>query len=177
MEAQQFEEIYREHYPRLRRVANQLIHDDDASHDLVQEVFVKFWHKQQEVDAVLNVGAYLYRAVVNASYNHLSRHKPVLSNNYDVNETSATSGPDMETRELQQRIRLALAKLPPKCRIIFSLSRFEERKNKEIAELLGLSVKTVENQMGIALRKMREYLKAYLGRDMLALGLLLGPYL
>lgn len=174
MDELRFETLYREQYLRLRRAARQIIHDDDAAHDIVQEVFVRFWHKLREANAVLNAEAYLYTATINASITYITRNKTVVRADMPVLRSTDDQALAMENRELQARIQRALQGLPPKCRAIFTLSRFEEKKNREIAQILGLSLKTVENQMGIALKKLREQLRQYLGRDVLSLGLLLG---
>jgi RNA polymerase sigma-70 factor (ECF subfamily) len=174
MDSQQFEALYREHYRQLRNTARQLIGDADASHDLVQEVFLKLWNKKEDLDFILNAGAYLYRSVVNASLNHLEQNKRRRTTD-DLrlpSDVSTEAGVNM--KELQERISAALDQLPAKCRAIFVLSRFEEKKNKEIALLLGISLKTVENQMGIALKKMRDHLKPYLQKDIFVLSIISG---
>ena len=174
MEAHQFEELYRGNYPALRRVATNLLRDNDAAHDVVQDVFVRLWHRKKELTAILNPGAFLYKSVVNASLNYLEqtkKRKPAP----DYLELPATEQSDgaMEMRELENKIVLSIENLPPKCRAIFVLSRIEGRKNREIATLLDLSEKTVENQMGIALKKMRDALKPYLHNSVSAVLLLM----
>ena len=163
MDAQQFESIYRSNYAMLRQAANNLIRDADAAHDLVQEVFVRLWNKREELYTVLNPSAYLYKSVVNASLNYLEQGKRKKMTAEPLHLSSAdTSDGAVELKELQKRISAAIERLPPKCRMIFILSRVEEKKNREIAAILDLSLKTVENQMGIALKKLREELKPYL---------------
>jgi RNA polymerase sigma-70 factor, ECF subfamily len=110
---------------------------------------------------------------VNSSLTYLSNNKKKVQFS-DLQFTSEKSDSGVMVKELEHKIQEALSKLPPKCKTVFVLSRFEERKNKEIAEILGLSIKTVENQMGIALKKLREDLKPYLGKDVLALSFGLG---
>jgi RNA polymerase sigma-70 factor (family 1) len=168
-----FEEMYRAHYKALRHVAENITGDDDAAHDLVQDVFVRLWHRRTGLEEILNKKAYLLRAVINASISYLE------SNKYRANmaglrivSPSSTDAPVLE-KELQSRIQSALKELPPKCKAIFVLSRFEGLKNREISEHLGLSVKTVENQMGIALKRMKQHLKPYLVKDQLVIILLL----
>ncbi len=174
MKAERFEEIYKSHYNILRGAARKLTGDNDSAHDLVQEVFLKLWNKKDAFDEILDPGAYLYRAVVNASLSFLEKNKKQKSTD-DLrlpSDLSAEAG--LELKELQARIQAALDTLPPKCRAIFVLSRFEEKKNREIAVILDLSIKTVENQMGIALKKMREQLQPYNGNDVLTLAALAG---
>lgn len=89
-------------------------------------------------------------------------------------EAQGSADTDLMRKELMDKIQIALDTLPPKCKAIFVLSRFEEMKNKQIAEVLGLSLKTVENQMGIALKKMKDELKNYIKKDLLTLFILTG---
>lgn len=174
MDAQQFEELYKSHYRQLRNTARQLTGDWDAAHDLVQEVFLRLWNRHEAIDNILNPGAYLYKSVVNASLNHLSRNKGNRQAESLQLPSDASTEAGLDLKELQRHIQRALEQLPPKCRAIFILSRFEDKKNKEIAVLLGLSLKTVENQMGIALKKMRENLRPYISKDVFVLGFAVG---
>lgn len=172
---QHFEEIYKCHYKALRNAAEQIVGDQDAAHDVVQEVFIKLWHRKDELGAILNERAYLMRSVVNTSITHISRTKKNRELLDHHAEWDGTTDRGLLEKELQKRIEVALETLPPKCKAIFVLSRFENMKNKEIAQLLGLSLKTVENQMGIALKKMREELKDYFKGDHL-LGVLVSLF-
>lgn len=167
--SQNFEEVYKSHYKMLRNAAENIIGDKDASHDVVQEVFMKLWNKRQELDHILNIKAYLFKSVINTSLSWLENNKNKSPLPDLKLESGASSDSGILARELETKIQAALNTLPPKCKAIFALSRFEGLKNKEIAEHLGLSLKTVENQMGIALKKMRDDLKQYLTRDLLFL--------
>lgn len=162
-----FEEIYKTHYKMLRNAAENIIDDHDASHDIVQEVFVKLWHKKDEVSAILNIKAYLFRSVINSSLTYLENNKNKIKTDEFRVASQLSTDSKLMTQELENKIQIALKALPPKCKAIFVLSRFEGLKNKEIAEYLNLSLKTVENQMGIALKRMKEDLKPYLTREFL----------
>lgn len=168
-----FEAMYKEHYRMLRRAAQNIIGDSDAAHDVVQEVFVRIWNRRAEVAAIINQKAYLYKAVVNSSLSFLESNKGKTNITGLYIETSETAESEIMLKELQQKVQKALNALPPKCRAIFVLSRTEGLKNREIAEVLNLSIKTVENQMGIALKKMKEDLKPYLRGDYIPLILML----
>ncbi len=167
--SRKFEEMYKAHYDALRNSAQNIIGDHDASHDIVQEVFLKLWHRREELEVILNPKAYLFRSVINASITYLEKNKKSVALLGTELEASRHADSKILFRELEIKVQNALNNLPPKCKAVFVLSRFEELKNKEIAELLGLSVKTVENQMGIAIRKMREELHPYLTKDIIAL--------
>jgi len=157
-EQDSFEALYKEYYSLLRNAAENIIGDQDASHDIVQEVFVKLWNKREELHLILNPRAYLYRSVINTSLTYLRKNKSNVALTDLKIETFNDPGTVLMEKELGRNIRKALNSLPPKCKAIFVLSRFEDLKNREIAVMLGLSVKTVENQMGIALKKMKAML-------------------
>jgi RNA polymerase sigma-70 factor, ECF subfamily len=169
--AQKFELMYKAHYSLLRNTSENIVNDTDASHDIVQEVFLKLWHKKEDPAFILNQRAYLLRSVINASITHLTKNKRtvhLLDSKLEATENSDSA------LELEQNIKIALDKLPAKCKAIFVLSRFEGIKNKEIAELMGISLKTVENQMGIALKKMRADLKPFLISEFASMALAAG---
>lgn len=153
----------------LRNAAENIIDDHDAAHDIVQEVFVKLWHKKDEVKVILNLKAYLFRSVINSSLTYLEQNKNKIKTDEFRMASQSSTDSKLMAQELENKIQVALKALPPKCKAIFVLSRFEGLKNKEIAEYLNLSLKTVENQMGIALKRMREDLKPYLTREFLVM--------
>jgi RNA polymerase sigma-70 factor (ECF subfamily) len=172
-----FEEMYRTYYRMLRNAAANIIGDLDASHDIVQEVFLKLWHRREELHAILNPKAYLYRSVINSSITFLENNKPKTGLNELKLEAGSKSDSNVMMKELEIKLQAALDNLPPKCKAIFVLSRFEGLKNKEIAETLGLSLKTVENQMGIALKKLRDDLRSYMNDEFFSLILAAGASL
>ncbi|PBQ31246.1 RNA polymerase sigma-70 factor [Sphingobacteriaceae bacterium] len=172
--ADNFEEMYKVHYKMLRNAAENIVGDADAAHDVVQDVFIKLWNRRDEVSAILNKKAYLFKSVINASITYLENNKNKTSIGDLKIESSGQTDTPVLVKELESKIQLALNALPPKCKAIFVLSRFEGLKNKEISEYLGLSIKTVENQMGIALKKMKEDLKPYLTKEFFSLATVLG---
>ena len=158
-----FENVFRSHYKQLVAFAYQYVSDSDLSEELVQEVFTNLWEKVAGIEIRTSVKSYLYGSVRNACLNYIKhqgivkRHEEYEKHNVDYLDTDF-----LELDELQSKIDDALSKLPPKCREIFELSRFEELKYKEIADELNISIKTVEGQMGRALKVMRECLGHYL---------------
>lgn len=161
----QFEELFRSLYRPLCAFANGFLRSREESEEIVQAVFIHFWEKREEINIDVSLKSYLYRAVRNAVLNRL-KHEKVRTEHARYmkaqGELVAFGGEHMAEQELLVRIREALNKLPEQCRIVFEMSRFEELKYAEIAERLEISVKTVENQMGKALRIMREQLHDYL---------------
>lgn len=167
------EKMYKAHYKSLRNVVENIVGDKEASHDIVQDVFLKLWSKKENVDLIRNQKAYLTRSVINSSLTYLETNKDrVRLSGIDV-EAAGSPETGIMAKELEARIEVALAGLPPKCKAIFVLSRFEGMKYKEIADHLDVSEKTVENQVGIALKKMREDLKPYISREFLGIAILM----
>lgn len=159
-----FEAVFREHYAVLCNYAYTFLRDRDEAEEIVQSVFLAFWEKRLALDIHTSIKAYLFSMVRNASLNTLTRKK--MKEKYAQEKLQhsdvAESNQPVESEELAQRISAALQKLPEQCRVIFTMSRFEELKYAEIAAELNLSVKTVENQIGKALKIMREQLREYL---------------
>lgn len=173
-QSESFEKMYKAHYKALRNAAENIIRDPEGAHDIVQEVFLKLWPKRNDLSVILNQKAYLFRSVINASISYLESNKKKVRMGDLKFEAQGSADTDLMRKELMDKIQIALDTLPPKCKAIFVLSRFEEMKNKQIAEVLGLSLKTVENQMGIALKKMKDELKNYIKKDLLTLFILTG---
>ena len=139
--------------------------DKDNAEDIVQDVFLKLWKNKEEVDWNTSMKGYLYRATTNGALNWLEKNRRIVRYDDNISEPSVNVVEQaLNASELQEKIKLAIASLPPKCKAIFVLSRYEELKYKQIADQLNLSIKTVENQMGIALEKLRKELKPYLSK-------------
>lgn len=157
-----FEQLYKSTFRGLCAYACTILKNETLAEEMVQQVFFTIWDKKDRFDFDAPLTAYLYRSVHNASLNHLKHQKvraeaePVIASFWK----QPTEPADRKTmhREMEQRLRKALNELPGQCRVIFQLSRFESLKYHEIAAELGLSPKTVENQMGKALRLMRSKL-------------------
>ena len=144
------------YYPGLCYYADKIIHDSDESRSLVQEVFVELWMKRNKLVIQQSFKAYLFESVRNRALDYL-KHKLVETKYLrDAPHESASFDRNLiEEAELNSRINSAIESLPGKCREIFILCRFEELRYSEIALRLGISIKTVEMQMGIALKKLR----------------------
>jgi len=156
---QSFTLTFDRYYPVLCYYADKFIHDTDESRSLVQQVFVDLWMKRNKIVIRQSMKAYLYKAVENYALDYL-KHKNVESKflHKAQAETEAFDTNPIEEAELNARINSAINDLPEKCREIFMLCRFEELHYREIAKRLGISIKTVEMQMGIALKKLRSQL-------------------
>lgn len=158
----EYETLFRRNYKRLCQRVQRITGNAAVAEDLVQEVFISFWNdaKWQEVG---NPEAYLYRAAINKALNHVSSQKrrTIIAQQYQQ-EQNHTVEPDqkLELQELQQQVQQAIDTLPPMCRKVFLLSRYEEMTHKEIADFLSISPNTVDNHIKKALAILR---KALLG--------------
>lgn len=177
---QTFETVYKSCFNGLHGYANSILQDFEQAEEMVQQVFLKLWERRANTEINISIQAYLYRSVYNESMNFLKHEKVKQAHvsfvKHTTTETTNNHHKDIHTKELEANISVALNKLPEQCRTIFQLSRFEELKYKEIAERLQLSIKTVENQMGKALKIMRTELAAYLPTLWIILMCLFNPF-
>jgi len=160
-----FQEIFRQHYPSACKAIRRFIRELSTVEDLAQDVFVRFWEKRHQIEIKSSIGAYIHRMAINEALSFLRKQKKFQQDNIDdfsFSNNESSSIEVMEGEELQIKIKRAIDSLPPKCRTVFLLSRHEELSYKEIAAKLEISIKTVENQMGKALRVLRERMKGYL---------------
>lgn len=160
-----YESAFKQHYKGLHAYAYTIVKDDVMAEEMVQQVFYKLWKNRETIAATQSLSAYLYRSVYNESLNYLKHQK--VKQAYQTHAAKTMEHTDnaadkVRLKELQQRLDEALRELPEQCRTVFQLSRFEELKYLEIAGRLNISVKTVENQMGKALKLMRIKLADFL---------------
>ena len=166
----EFEKVFKAHFKPLHAYANTLVKDDVMAEEMVQNVFCRLWEKTDQIEIRESVSGYLYRSVYHESLNYLKHLKVRDAHRTYVNhrmETTPSTSHPLELKELEQRLEKALQELPEKCRTIFQMSRFEELKYQEIADRLHLPVKTIENQMGKALRLLRLKLVDFLPASIL----------
>lgn len=168
-----FEVLFRTYYKRLCAYSVSFVSQNDIAEDLVTDVFLNFWEKRETITIHESVSSYLFHSVKNSCINYLNREKSrknTISENeaallylkikYPVSDQYPLT--DLIGRELEEKIKAEIEKLPEQCREIFYLSRFEERSHKEIANQLGISENTVKVQIYRALIKLRVGLKDYL---------------
>jgi RNA polymerase sigma-70 factor (ECF subfamily) len=165
-ESQVFDQIYLENFPALHRYAYSILSDRELAEEMVHQVFLKILERKEPIKVHTSLKAYLFRAVNNECLNHFKHQK--VQQNYQAFATNTmknfVENPSnkLAYKELEQQLKRAINELPEQCRTIFQLSRFEELKYVEIAQQLGLSVKTVEGQMSKALKRLRVELADYL---------------
>jgi RNA polymerase sigma-70 factor (ECF subfamily) len=156
-----FERLFRAWYPRLAEHAWRLLHERDLAEDAAQEVLLALWQGRDRLPDAGALPGYLHRAVRNRALNQLrSRKREVADPDGLMAPRVEPDAPDrLEAQALEQRLRSALEELPPRTREVFLLSRAQGLTYAAIAEVLGISVKTVETLMGRAIRSLREELK------------------
>ena len=156
--------IFKKYYKLVCSSIYKLIPDYSLAEDLAQDVFCDLWRKRDHLKINTSLKAYLRKSGVNKALNYI-RKKKVISSNDDtsilVNIKASNQTENLEYIELQELINRTIDKLPTRCRIIFMLSRFEEYSYKEISAELGISTKTVENQISKALKRLRKAVKSY----------------
>jgi len=161
-----FEQVFKTHYKKLHAYAFSILKDEDEAEEMVQQVFFKLWERSEHLSFSGPLAAYLYRAVHNESLNFLKHQKVKAGHQlhvaYSMKNKSETGQGKMMRKELENKFREALNELPEQCRTVFQLSRFEDMKYKDIADKLDISVKTVENHMGKALKLLRTKLVDFL---------------
>jgi RNA polymerase sigma-70 factor (ECF subfamily) len=158
--------VFRTHYAAMCAVVKRIVFAPDVAEELVQDVFFKLWSKREQLAEIDALKTYLYRAARNTALNHLRRQKLELAyeereaakgepSTTEATDDSATAG------ELTEAVREAIDRLPTRCREIFLMSRDGGLTYAEIAAELGISIKTVETQMGRALKSLRLSLARY----------------
>jgi RNA polymerase sigma-70 factor (ECF subfamily) len=148
-----------------------ITHSKETAEEVVSDVFMKIWSNRKTLSTIENFHLYIYIVTKNLSINQLLKEKKKKTFSLDeikIDVKNIYTDPEqlMITAEMQKRISAAVLALPPKCQLIFKLIREDGLKYREVAELLNLSLKTVENQMTIALKKITESIRFDLVRAM-----------
>jgi len=162
-----FERFFKTYYQCLLRYAFVMLRDEVMAEEMVQQVFYKLWERRTKLHIHTSGKAFLYRAVHNECLNYLKheKHKQAYekqSLTIAGNTCSEKTSDRLIMTELQTKLQKAISELPEQCRNIFYMNRIEELKYREIAEELGLSIKTVEAQISKALKILRKKLADYL---------------
>jgi RNA polymerase sigma-70 factor, ECF subfamily len=161
-----FEGLFKSFFAELTIYAARFVEDRENAEEIVQDIFFNLWNNRLKLNINTSIKAYLYTTVRNTCLN-LIKHKKVESKyreyfSRQLHEDELQPEDWMDGNELQEKITATIEKLPPERKKVFVMSRFDNLKYKEIAEKLDISVKTVENQMGKALKFLREELKEFL---------------
>jgi RNA polymerase sigma-70 factor (ECF subfamily) len=164
-----FKYFFDRYYDDLCNFVHVYLRDKVLAEEIVQDIFVYFWENREKLQIKASVKSYLFSASKFKSLNLLrdtKTQKKIVSKigKTEPFQTHEHENSYIDTDEFKKILDSAVDQLAPKCREIFLLSKQKELSNKEIAEKLDISVKTVENQMTIALKKLREYLTPYRGK-------------
>lgn len=158
-----FKNLFYARYADFCRIAYRYVADKDACEDIVQECFIRFWERRNEITSD-NPAAYLSIAVKNSCISYLRKRQNTLSiddENVSLQLADISAEEQSNKPSAAEIAEQALAELPDRCRLVFSMSRIEKKTYQEIATELQLSVKTVENQMGKAIKMMRQYVRKH----------------
>ena len=150
----------------LCAVVYRILHDYEAARDVVQDIFLDLWKKREALQINTALRPYLRRAAVNRGINYLKRKRIVVNDDEDAAMEIVSNAPSgqahLEKNELETRIYEVIESLPPKCKLVFGMSRFENMSYQEIADALDISIKTVENQISKALKILRNEVHLFL---------------
>jgi RNA polymerase sigma-70 factor (family 1) len=159
--------LYDHFFDRLKSFCFSFVKSSEAAEEIVSDVFIKVWQIRNKLPEIDNLKVYLYTIAKNFCLNYITRnfkHPVVGLDDIDIEATITVSNPEdiYISADLVNKIQQTIRLLPPKCRIIFQLVKEDGLKYREVAEILGLSVLTVRNQLSIAIRKIAETLPAYI---------------
>ena len=158
----EFEKLFKALYAPLCKYCCQLVHDTIQAEDIVQELFVYLWNQRDQIKIKKSIEAYLFAAAKNRCITYLKSKFAAFHQDTEEKVLNYSSGEnpnsELENKELNNLLHAAINNLPEKCRIIFSLSRFGDLSYKVIAKKLDISERTVESQIHIAIKKIKEHL-------------------
>ncbi|MBC7866412.1 MAG: RNA polymerase sigma-70 factor [Gloeobacteraceae cyanobacterium ES-bin-316] len=154
-----FKELYCLLYKDLFRFATVFVYEKELAEEVLQDVFTKMWLQRDQLSRIHNLKVYLYSSVKNAAINYRKKYPlqsltdPDLSA-IELSYSACTPEDLMISNQMLAAINHAIHSMPPKCKLVFLLVKEDELKYREVADILNISIKTVETQMGIALKKL-----------------------
>ncbi|MHB1920953.1 MAG: RNA polymerase sigma-70 factor [Chitinophagaceae bacterium] len=158
---QAFEAYYKENYTRFFILACKYLKIPEKAEEMVHDVFIKIWLDGNQINLQYSLTSYIYRAVINRCLNKIKQEQREMAhqNDFQLHQPDRYVDRSMEENEIQMRIFQEIEKLPPQCRKVFQMSRLEALKQQDIANQLGISIKTVKNHMTHALKVLRKSLE------------------
>jgi RNA polymerase sigma-70 factor (ECF subfamily) len=151
-----FKEFYHLQFFKLYQFAYSYVHCKEPAEEIVNDVFLALWQKRESLGSIENIQVYLYVCVKNACLNYLRRNDlpvPLSVDELSVDHLQLIADAVIQ-KELQRQIREAIEQLPPRCRLVFKLIKEDGLSYKQVASILDISVKTVDNQLYLALKKL-----------------------
>jgi RNA polymerase sigma-70 factor, ECF subfamily len=166
-----FEKLFNSYHTALCLFSQGIVKDVEVAEEIVNDVFLKIWQKREQIQINYDIRSYLYRSVINASYDFRREHKLLPGNSFveideQINQIIGVTEDyildALQIEGVEQEVMAAINNLPKQCRIIFCLSRFDFLTYNEISERLNISVNTVKTQMSRALESLRNQLGKFL---------------
>lgn len=161
-----FEEVFTAYFDKVKHLLLGILRSESEAEELAQDIFVKLWMNRESIDPNKAFNTYLYTIARNTALNYL-KHKLVEENfknsfnNYD--DTAADSSDEiLFAKEISLLMEMTVCRMPAQRRTIYQMSREKGVPNNEIAEKLGISKKTVENQLSLALQEIKRVISAFL---------------
>lgn len=156
-----YKEVFFTYYTSLLRFAQTFVDDRQHAEEIVSDVMMKIWEKRKDLPSITNLRVYLYISTKNTSLNFLARQKKaeiISIEHLNIDFPSNTLNPEqlMISAEMMRRINNAINSLPPRCKLVFKLVKEDGLPYREVADILDISIKTIDNQLAIALRKISE---------------------
>ena len=164
---QAFSSLFRLFYPRMHSFALQYVHVRETAEEITNDVFIKIWNRREEIMAVNNLSTYLFVSVKNHALNYLKQYSHihvVTDDNEGVSGLINRNDPEqeLEWKEIYFQLNQAIEKLPDQCRAVFKLIKEDGFRYKEVAEILGVSPRTVETQLFRAMKKLQSLVKEHI---------------
>ena len=160
-----FKEVYYRHFPLLTAVAKHITRDTAAAEDVAQATLISFWNKREDILVQTSLSSYLKQMAVREAIGQKRKEthrQELLEARPDISVSEAFVDTSVEFNEVYESVEQAVDALPEKCQEVFRLSRMEGLTYREIAESMNISIKTVENQMGRALKHLRRSLREFI---------------
>jgi hypothetical protein len=161
-----FEEVFLTYFDKVKYLLTGLLRSESDAEELAQDIFVKLWINRQSIDPSKAFSTYIYTIARNTALNYL-KHKLVEENfrnslnDLDVEEADSSDG-ILFAKEISLLVEMTVCRMPIQRRKIYQMSREKGISNNEIAEKLGISKKTVENQISLALQEIKRVISAFL---------------
>lgn len=153
-----FTNFYTQFFKKLLIESDKYVKDIHVAEEIVQDVFLKIWERSEDLDHIKSIKSYLYRSVINSSINYINRQRSLEQHHQKI--INDFTEEDVEQLDEENELIVILfdkiERLPPKCREIFKMNRFERMKYKDIAAKLNISERTVENHIANALKILKE---------------------
>jgi len=167
---QAFKELYLVFFDRLYKFAFSILHSSEFAEEAVNDVFLNIWQKRSSLKNIENLRNYLFTSTKNTSFNYLSKFRKERNTTLDdvlvrfeIDELTPETA--FFTNEVRHEIEQAINQLPPKTKLVFQMAKVEGLKYKEIAEILNISVNTIDNHIATAIKKLSFTLKNLTSED------------